>query len=122
MDEPDGANEIPLAPNRTSTGGLTWRHPNGLEGSLRYRHIGDRPANEDGSVTAEGYTVVDFSGAYQRGAWRFNLAVENVLDTMWNEAQFDTESRLRDEKEPVSEIHFTPGNPLNMRLGVSLLF
>ena len=122
VDEPEGANEIPLAPQRTSTGGLTWRHLNGLEGSLRYRHIGDRPANEDGSVTAEGYTVVDFSGAYQRGAWRFNLAVENVLDTMWNEAQFDTESRLRDEKEPVSEIHFTPGNPINMRLGVSLLF
>ncbi len=122
VDEPDGADKIPLAPNQTSTGGLTWRHPNGLEGSLRYRHIGDRPANEDGSITAEGYTVVDFSGAYQRGAWRLNLGVENVLDTMWNEAQFDTESRLRDEEEPVSEIHFTPGNPLNMRLGVSLLF
>ena len=122
MDEPEGADEIPLAPTGTSTGGLTWRHPNGLEGSLRYRHIGDRPANEDGSVTATGYTVVDFSGAYQRGAWRFNLGVENALDTTWNEAQFDTESRLRDEKEPVSEIHFTPGNPLNMRLGVSLLF
>ena len=122
VDEPKGADKIPLAPNQTSTGGLTWRHPNGLQGSLRYRHIGDRPANEDGSITAEGYTVVDLSGAYQRGAWRFNLGVENALDTMWNEAQFDTESRLWDEEEPVSEIHFTPGNPLNMRLGVSLLF
>ncbi len=122
VDEPDGADKIPLAPNGTSTGGLTWHHPNGLEGSLRYRHIDDRPANEDGSVTATGYTVVDFSGAYQRGVWRFNLGVENVLNTTWNEAQFDTESRLRDEKEPVSEIHFTPGNPINMRLGVSLLF
>ena len=50
------------------------------------------------------------------------MGVENALDTMWNEAQFDTESRLRGEEEPVSEIHFTPGNPLNMRLGVSLLF
>ncbi len=122
VDEPDGVDKIPLAPGRTSTGGLTWRHPNGLAGSLRYRHIGDRPANEDGSITAEGYTVVDLGGAVQRGVWRFNLAVENVLDTMWNEAQFDTESRLRGEKEPVSEIHFTPGNPLNVRLGVSLLF
>ena len=122
VDEPDDANEIPLAPQRTSTGGLTWYHPNGLEGSLRYRHVGDRPANEDGSITAEGYTVVDFKGAYRLGAWRLNLGVENVLNTMWNEAQFDTESRLRDEEEPVSEIHFTPGNPANLWLGVSFSF
>ncbi len=122
VDEPDDANEIPLAPQLTSTGGLTWYHPSGLEGSLRYRHIGDRPANEDGSITAEGYTVVDFNGAYRLGAWRFNLGVENVLNTTWNEAQFDTESRLRDEVEPVSEIHFTPGNPVNLWLGVSLAF
>ena len=122
VDEPDDANEIPLAPQRTSTGGLTWYHPNGLEGSLRYRHIGDRPANEDGSTTAEGYTVVDFNGAYRLGAWRLNLGVENVLNTTWNEAQFDTESRLRDEEQPVSEIHFTPGNPVNLWLGVSFSF
>ena len=122
VDEPDDANEIPLAPQRTSTGGLTWYHPKGLEGSLRYRHIGDRPANEDGSITAEGYTVVDFNGAYRLGAWRLNLGVENVLNTTWNEAQFDTESRLRDEEEPVSEIHFTPGNPVNLWLGVSFSF
>ena len=122
VDEPDDANEIPLAPQRTSTGGLTWYHPNGLEGGLRYRHIGDRPANEDGSITAEGYTVVDFNGAYSLGAWRLNLGVENVLNTTWNEAQFDTESRLRDEEEPISEIHFTPGNPVNWWLGVSFSF
>ena len=122
VDEPDDANEIPLAPQRTSTGGLTWYHPNGVEGGLRYRHIGDRPANEDGSITAEGYTVVDFNGAYRLGAWRFNLGVENVLNTTWNEAQFDTESRLRDEEEPVSEIHFTPGNPVNLWLGASFSF
>ena len=122
VNEPEGANEIPLAPHLTSTGGLTWRHPTGLEGSLRYRHIGNRPANEDGSITATGYTVVDFNGVYRRGAWRFNLGVENVLNTTWSEAQFDTESRLQDEVESVSEIHFTPGNPINLRLGVNFLF
>ena len=89
---------------------------------MRYRHIGDRPANEDGSITAKGYTVVDFNGAYRLGDWRFNLGVENVLNTTWNEAQFDTESRLRDEEEPVSEIHFTPGNPVNLWLGASFSF
>ena len=122
VDEPEGANAIPLAPKRTSTGGLTVRHPTGFEGAVRYRHLGDRPANEVDTITAEGYTVVDLNSAYRYGPWKLNLAIENLLDTEWNEAQFDTESRLPNETEPVSEIHFTPGNPINVRLGLSYMF
>ena len=65
-DEPDDANEIPLAPRVTWTGGLNAIQPKRWDASLRYVHIGDRPANEDGSVTAEGYTV-------------FNLRVAIIL-------------------------------------------
>lgn len=120
-DETSAANEIPLAPKLTSTGGLTARHK-GFSGSLRYRHIGDRPANEDYSTTAIGYTVFELTGAYRIGPYRINVAVENLFDSEWSEAQFDTESRLFDEAEPVSEIHFTPGNPLNARIGLSYFF
>jgi hypothetical protein len=45
-----------------------------------------------------------------------------VLDTEWNEAQFDTESRLPGELVPVSELHFTPGMPRNVRVGLSFFF
>lgn len=122
VDEPDDANQIPLAPRITSTGGLTAIHPSGWDVSLRYRHIGDRPANEDGSVTAEGYTVVNLGLSYSYGPFQYFVTVENLFDIDWNEAQFDTESRLRDETEPVSEIHFTPGNPLNLQAGISFQF
>ncbi len=50
------------------------------------------------------------------------LTIENLLDVEWNEAQFDTESRLFHKTEPVSEIHFTPGNPLNLQAGISFQF
>jgi hypothetical protein len=33
------------------------------------------------------------------------------LNTKWNETQFATESRLKDESNSVEEIHFTPGTP-----------
>ena len=122
VDEPEGANKIPLAPTLTSTGGLTMRHSSGLEGGVRYRHIGDRPANEEDTVRAEGYTVVDLNGTYHHGRYELSFSLENLLDTKWNEAQFDTESRLSDEIDPVSEIHFSPGNPINLRLGLSYLF
>jgi outer membrane receptor protein involved in Fe transport len=121
-DEPSGADKIALAPDLTSTGGLTARHPDGWEAALRYRHIGDRPANENGSVTAQGYTVTDLNAAYNWSSCRLELTVENLLDTQWNEAQFDTESRLDNETTSVSEIHFTPGNPLGARLMLSYFF
>lgn len=122
VDEPDGEDHVPLAPRLTSTGGVTVKNPRGVEGSLRYRHIGDRPANEDNTVTAEGYTLVNLNVGYRMGDVKLFVTVENLLDTAWNEAQFDTESRLQGELGAVSEIHFTPGNPRNVQLGVSYRF
>src|SRR5690606_18333437 len=50
---------LPLAPRFTSVGGITYRKESGWNGSLRYRYMADRPANEDNSVKAKGYFVVD---------------------------------------------------------------
>ncbi len=122
VDEPAGADDIPLAPRLTSTGGVTAIHPAGFEASLRYRHVGDRPANEFDTVAAEGYSLVNLSLGYRFGRMKVFANIENLLNTEWNEAQFDTESRLRNETEPVSEIHFTPGNPRNVQVGVSVGF
>ncbi len=122
INEPSDANEIPLAPRMTSTGGLTAIHPSGFSANLRYRYIGDRPANEDNSVTAEGHTLLNLGLSYAFGPFKYFASVENLFDVDWNEAQFDTESRLSSEKEPVSEIHFTPGNPRNIQTGISYQF
>lgn len=122
VDEPTDSNQIPLAPRTTSTGGITAIHPSGWDVSLRYRHIGDRPANEDASVTAEGYTIVNLGLSYTYGPFNYFITTENLFDVEWNEAQFDTESQLFNETEPVSEIHFTPGNPFNLQAGISFQF
>lgn len=50
------------------------------------------------------------------------LSAENLLDTEWNQAQFDTETRLKNETEPVSELHFTPGTPFFLKTIVSINF
>lgn len=122
IDEPKNTDHIPLAPQLTSTGGLTVIHPGGFESNLRYRHIGDRPANEFNTVVADGYTMFNMSLGYRLGGIKLFGNIENLFDTKWNEAQFDTESRLKNEPGAVSEIHFTPGNPRNVRLGVSYNF
>ena len=111
VDDPEGANYIPLAPDFTAMGGLSAMFENGLYASARVRHIADRPANEDNSIVAKGYTVVDFNMGYQWKSIELGLKIQNIFDVEWNETQFATETRLQNEIEPVEEITFTPGIP-----------
>jgi hypothetical protein len=121
-DAPDGEDYIPLAPTFTSIGGLSFRMTNGINGSLRYRYMGDRAANEDNSVKANGYFLADAVLKYTRAKFELSFVAENLFNEAWNEAQFDTESRLQNEVDPVSEIHFTPGTPFFFKTGISFFF
>lgn len=121
IDEPEGSDFIPLAPTLTSMGGLTYKGKN-LNGSIRYRYIKDRAANETNSVTAEGYFLTDVNLAYDRKNWTLSMSIENLFDVEWREAQFDTESRLAGETESISEIHFTPGVPFFLKAGLAVKF
>ncbi|GAB3792260.1 TonB-dependent receptor [Spirosoma humi] len=112
-------NYLPLAPTCTSTGGFSLQTNSGISGSLRYRYMGDRPANEDNSIVARGYFVTDMQVNYSRRQYMLGLSVQNLLNTRWKETQFDTESRLKGEATPVEEIHFTPGTPFFARLSLT---
>lgn len=122
IEEAKGEDYVPLAPSFTSIGGLTAKTKNGFSGSLRYRFINNRPANETNTVTAEGYLLVDMTTAYRFRKFDFTLSVENLLNRDWREAQFDTESKLSFEASPVSEIHYTPGIPRFLKAGVTFHF
>ncbi|MEO7524136.1 MAG: TonB-dependent receptor, partial [Ferruginibacter sp.] len=122
VNEPKGANFIPLAPTATSTGGVFYKPTKGFNGSLSYRVIKNRPANEDGSITAKGYFVMDASANYTKPKYEIGIAIENLFNTTWNEAQFATESRLKNEPAPVTELHFTPGIPFFARVKFAVFF
>jgi outer membrane receptor protein involved in Fe transport len=119
---PRGENYIPLAPKFVSTGGITYKNDNGFNGSLRYRWMGDRPANEDKSVIAKGYFVCDAILNYTTRKWEIGASVQNLFNVKWKETQFDTESRLYNETASVSEIHFTPGTPFFGKLSFRYFF
>ncbi len=117
-----GKNHIPLAPTLTSIGGLTAKFKNGLNIGLRYRHISDRPANPDNSVVAKGYTLLDGVVNFVKPKYAIGVSVENIMNAEWNEAQFDTESKLKNETQSVSELHYTPGTPFFIKGSLSLFF
>ncbi|MBL7702174.1 MAG: TonB-dependent receptor plug domain-containing protein [Ferruginibacter sp.] len=120
--EPKGADYIPLAPTFTSVGGLYYKAQKGFNGGLNYRYIKNRPANEDNSIVAKGYFLLDASVNYTRPKYEIGLAFENIFNIKWNEAQFATESRLMNEAAPVTELHYTPGTPFFARVKLAVFF
>lgn len=89
---------------------------------MRYRYLKNRPANEDNSIVAKGYAIADFNINYEHKSVTFGVSVENLLNAKWNETQFATESRLKNESESVEEIHFTPGTPFFMKARITYKF
>ena len=122
-DEPADANEIPLAPTFTFVGGLTVRDLGPVSGGIRVRHIGSRPAIEDASVTALGYTVTQLFATVDVGRAQFFASVENLFDVTWNEAQFATTSRLQGEPNGgITDLNYTPGAPFGVIAGFRWIF
>ncbi|MEP7108820.1 MAG: TonB-dependent receptor [Ferruginibacter sp.] len=117
-----GQDYIPLAPTATSTGGFFYKTMNGFNGSVTYRYISSRPANEDNSIVAKGYTLLDGSINYTKSKYEIGLALENIFNIKWNEAQFATDSRLMNEPATISELNFTPGTPFFVRLKFAVFF
>ena len=103
---------IPLAPWMTSSAGINVAFLKNFEGNLRYRYLADRAANENWSINAKGYMIMDAAlNCKLKNDWNIGISVQNILNSNWNEAQFATNSRLAGEIESVEEIHFTPGTP-----------
>ena len=89
---------------------------------MRYRQLSNRAANETNTVIAAGYFITDLLLNYNFKKFEFTLSLENILNHQWNEAQFDTESKLKNETTAVSEIHFTPGSPRFFKFGAAFNF
>ncbi|MBI3304088.1 MAG: TonB-dependent receptor [Deltaproteobacteria bacterium] len=115
-------------------GGLTAQFSDGFSGALRLRYLDDRPANETRTFTARGYIPLDLILKYRWRNLEANLQVLNLTDTDWREGQFDTNSCVRREVgidprcpaagggEGIEDITFTPGNPINVRGGLTIFF
>ena len=122
IDDPIGENYIPLAPDLTMMGGISYLPAKGFYASLKYRMIKNRPANEDNSIVAKGYTILDANVGYKLKNLTFGLIMENLLNNDWDETQFATETRLSNETQSVEEICFTPGNPFSLKASISYRF
>ncbi|MBZ5856024.1 TonB-dependent receptor [Flavihumibacter profundi] len=122
IDEPKNAQYLPLAPKFSSTGGLAYTGVK-FNAGLRYRWLGNRPADQTNTVIAKGYFITDANATWHfNKTWSAGLVAENIFNLKWKETQFLTESRLYNEPIPVEEIHFTPGTPFFVKARLTIEF
>ncbi len=121
-------------------GGLIAQFDNGFGGGLRFRYLDSRPANEDGSVIARGYFLMDLTGTYRWRNLQLGVTLFNLTNTDWREAQFadavcarqNIQSRDpnspcyskpgRSPVDPPDQITFTPGNPISVLASLTIFF
>ncbi len=136
----DNGDFVPLAPPILMNGGLTADFHNGFTIALRGRYLTDRPADETDALQAEGYYLLDLFAKYRWRNVELGIQLLNLTNTRWREAQFEDDSCVRNQmqsrdparacfskpgKDPVTPpgaIHFTPGNPIGVRAGVTVFF
>jgi outer membrane receptor protein involved in Fe transport len=114
VDAGNGGGSVALAPTRTLSAGVSARPTIGSFtpfAALRFKAIGSRPATEDGSLTAEGFAILDANAGLRWKNIEAAIDIQNLTNTKWREVQFATDTRLRYEPKVVSGIHYSPGWP-----------
>ena len=122
-------NAIPGAVQVTVAGGAAVDLENGIFGSLRLRHFGQRPLIEDSSVKSDPTTLVNLRAGWH---WRdfpgpgeptFGLDVLNLLDAKDDDITYFYRSRLPSEgADGFDDTHFHPVEPRMIRASVSWRF
>ena len=126
-DLPEGENFVPGALNRVVSAGINVNPPaavrSGPFGSLRLRHFGPRPLLEDNSVKSSQTSIVNGEIGYKFSD-HVRLVVEgfNLFDAEVSDIDYFFESQLRDEPEPVEDLHFHAAIPRSARVALRVSF
>ncbi|WP_165836384.1 TonB-dependent receptor [Taibaiella soli] len=122
VDSASGHNYIEQAPTFTSTAALGFHFKNGLNGGVGYRYLRNRAANSDYTITAHGYFITQLTVNYTRKRYELGIAIDNLLNTRWNESEIVYTSQLKNEVNPTDQISFTPGIPFFAKLKLAVFF
>ena len=78
------------------------------------RYLGEAPLIEDDSVRSEPTSLVNVeTGLHLTTSLDVSVSVFNLFDDDGNDITYFYESRLPDEAQPVSDLHFHPVEPQN---------
>ena len=101
----------------------------GLFGSLRWRYFGPRPLTMDNSQQSASVAVLNLLAGYEfNKTWTLSLAVLNLFNAQYNDAEYYDSSRLKGEPPgpnpdgSYSDHMVHAGDPLSARLTLTASF
>ncbi len=112
---------VALAPRLMGGGGVAVRR-GASRASLRARGIDRRIADMATNLVADASFLLDLVVAHRVGRAEVTLTVNNLLDSVWREAQFAETSRATPMGELRDDIHFTPGMPLTALVTLAMSY
>ena len=122
IDAPSGMKEIPGAVDTVFSAGAVATFGD-LTASLRLRHFGEAPLNEDGSAESEPTTLVNLGVTYDiKERVRLGFDVFNLFDNKDADITYFYESQLPGEALPVEDLHFHPVEPRQIRASLRVSF
>ena len=113
--EADGE-RIENSVGRVITGGVYAGRASGPVAAVQVRHLGPRPLDGAGAVTAPASTLVNARLGWRSGALAVALDVLNALDEDAADVSYLYESRLAGEATATEDIHAHPVLPRSARL------
>ncbi|MEL7535888.1 MAG: TonB-dependent receptor [Pseudomonadota bacterium] len=115
-DAPSGEREIPGSLDRVIAAGISGEFENGMYGSVRVRHFGERPLIESGEVKSSTSTVINAALGYKRESFDVRLELLNLADSNDDDITYFYESRLPGEPaDGIADVHFHPIEPRMVR-------
>jgi hypothetical protein len=127
VDVPEGEDFVPGSLNRVISAGVSVNPPAGVShgpfGGIRLRHFGPRPLIEDNSIESKSTSIVNGEVGYKFSEKvRLTLEGFNIFDAEVSDIDYFFESRLRDEPNPVEDIHFHAAIPRSARVALRVSF
>ncbi|OQW77558.1 MAG: TonB-dependent receptor [Proteobacteria bacterium ST_bin11] len=90
---PEGATNkfIPNSVGRVVSAGALVEAPNGLFGTMRFRHFGSVPLDESGDVWAGDTNIVNLGAGYKQKQYKFEIDIFNILGSQSNDIAYNYE-------------------------------
>jgi len=118
-----GGDHVPEAVGVVISSGVTLHDWRGFSSSLRLRYFGPRDLTSDGLVRSGNTVLLNWEAAYQiNKTWRVSTQVLNLLDRHDHDIDYYYESRVSPGSGALSQIHFHPVEPIQVRLALTAEF
>jgi hydrogenase/urease accessory protein HupE len=122
-DRDAAGSRIPESIQSVIAAGVTARDAGGAFGSLRLRYFGPRPLIEDNSIRSGATVLLNGQVGYVfNSRWTVTADVFNILDRRDHDIDYAYESRVMPSAQALTQVHFHPVEPRQLRVSVKAVF